>query len=117
MLALYGMSDPDISPIRLATSTLLAAFAVSALGYCSPRVRAPLASPLLVWFGTLSFSIYVWQQLFASLARLGTPVAACLAMTLACALMSFKLVENPARDYLNARWGHALPGAAVIKAG
>lgn len=117
LLALYGMSDPDISPIRLAASTLLAAFAVSALGYCSPRVRAPLASPLLVWFGTLSFSIYVWQQLFASLARLGMPVAACLAMTLCCALMSFKLVENPARDYLNAHWGRALPGAAVINAG
>jgi peptidoglycan/LPS O-acetylase OafA/YrhL len=99
------MSEPAIGPLRLAVSSLFAAIAVNALTYCSERFRAPLTAPVLVWFGTLSFSIYVWQQLFASLGKFGAPTLTCLAMTLVCAILSFRLVENPARDYLNAQWG------------
>lgn len=104
--ALFGLSNPAISPIGLAMSTLLAAYAVNSLAFCGARLRAALATPTLVWFGTLSFSIYLWQQLFYFLFKAGSPPLACIAMTIACALMSFKLVENPARDFLNTHWGH-----------
>jgi peptidoglycan/LPS O-acetylase OafA/YrhL len=105
IVAAIGMVNRGDSPIQLASCTVLAALAVNSLGFCSRRSRAMLEAPILVWFGTLSFSIYVWQQMFAVFAKSGWPPLPCLALTLASALMSFKLVENPARDFLNAHWG------------
>ena len=84
---------------------MLAAYAVNSLAFCGPRLRATLATPPLVWLGTLSFSIYLWQQPLYFLAKAGSPPLACIAMTIPCALMSFRLVEDPARDFLNSSWG------------
>lgn len=92
-------------PLRLFACTVLAAIAVNSLGQSAQFFRARLASPMLVWFGTLSFSIYVWQQLLLLLHRDGLPVIICFPALLGCALLSFKLVEEPARNFLNAQWG------------
>ena len=109
---LFCLFGPAFSPLGLPICTALAAYAVNALDYGSPRTRKYLANPLLVWFGTLSFSIYIWQQLFAFFAHEGSQPILCLALTVVCAVTSFKLVENPARDYLNSRWTSRRPGEA-----
>lgn len=101
---LFCIFGPAFSPLGLPICTALAAYAVNALDYGSPRTRMILGNPLLVWFGTLSFSIYLWQQLFAFFAHEGSQPILCLALTVVCGLTSFKLVENPARDYLNSVW-------------
>lgn len=51
-----------------------------------------LNSAPLVWIGTLSYSIYLWQQLFV-FRKL--PVLVELAAILACAVASYYLVEQP----------------------
>jgi peptidoglycan/LPS O-acetylase OafA/YrhL len=106
LVAATGMANSGDNPFQLLCCTVLAALAVNSLAFSAGRSRAMLEAPILVWFGTLSFSIYVWQQMFAVFAKSGWPMLPCVALTLASALASFKLVENPARDFLNAHWGH-----------
>ena len=67
----------------------------------------------VVWLGTLSYSLYVWQQLF--LGQMASPRLAALPgydwhawwlMALACACASYYVVERPVlrvRDRLRAR--------------
>jgi peptidoglycan/LPS O-acetylase OafA/YrhL len=63
--------------------------------------------------GTWSYSIYLWQQPFYfwmhNDKRL-TPVLA-FVMALMCGLISYYLVERPARTYLNTHWGTRQPNA------
>lgn len=68
-----------------------------------------LNSPLLVHVGTLSYSIYVWQQLFLN--RTSTSLFAMfpanIMLVLAAAVASYYLVERPflqLRPKLEARW-------------
>ena len=109
ILAAIGMASSSDNPLQLACCTVLAALSVNSLAFSRRGGRAIFEAPILVWFGTLSFSIYLWQQIFAVFAKSGWPTLPCLALTLAAALASFKLVENPARDFLNAHWGVRRP--------
>ena len=111
--ALPFMIETD-DPLRIVTCTVLAAIAVNSLSQSGQFFRARLASPALVWFGTLSFSMYVWQQLLLLFHRDGVPAIICVPALLGCALLSFKLVEEPARNYLNAQWGASRGAAALL---
>jgi peptidoglycan/LPS O-acetylase OafA/YrhL len=70
-----------------------------------------LESPPMRWIGRLSYSIYLWQQLFMldPEARGHSGIAVIqslpwnLACTLACAVVSFYVIERPL-----IRWGHRL---------
>lgn len=112
LAAMPFMIETD-DPLRLTTCTILAAIAVNSLGQSAQFFRARLASPVLVWFGTLSFSMYVWQQLLLLFHRDGVPAIICIPALLGCALLSFKLVEEPARNYLNAQWGTGRGAASL----
>ena len=59
----------------------------------------PLAFAPLVWLGTVSYSIYLWQELFMPLR---SPLAFCVALPL-LALSSYYLIELPCT-----RFGHKL---------
>lgn len=110
LAALIGLAAPD-TPYRLPFFTVSAAMAVNTLEISPAAFRRWLAHPALVWAGTISFSLYLWQQLFSTLAGNGWPAVPCFALALICALWSFKQVENPARAYLTRRWPRALPRA------
>jgi peptidoglycan/LPS O-acetylase OafA/YrhL len=97
-------TNEHISPLRFTACTLLTALAVNRLSDCGERMRSALASPALLWLGTLSFSLYVWQQLFFIFAHNSPVPMLCMVLMLGFALGSYKLVENPAREYLNSRW-------------
>lgn len=59
----------------------------------------------VVLVGAMSYSIYIWQQLF--LREGGPPLPAALLCTLACAALSYYAVERPflrLRDRLDKRW-------------
>jgi peptidoglycan/LPS O-acetylase OafA/YrhL len=90
------------SPAEYFVGAILAGLAVNSLHSANSRLLEWLGSPVLVWFGTLSFSIYIWQQLPYVGRHFGLPVYIAVPMLLGCALLSFRLVENPGRDRLNA---------------
>jgi peptidoglycan/LPS O-acetylase OafA/YrhL len=98
--------DPA-EPAQLVVGTCLAALAVNTLETSPGWMRRLLQQPFLIWAGTISFSLYLWQQLYFSLAHLGLPIAIALAASVVSALWSFKCIENPSRDYLNERWSRA----------
>lgn len=102
ILAIY--TEGAVAPLQLLGCTLLAALAVNTMGSSAPTFRSALSAPLLIWFGTLSFSIYVWQQIFYVMHHSGVPALVCVPLLLCCALWSFKRIEDPAREWLNARW-------------
>ena len=107
VLAIAGIFwiDPD-RPEQLAICTILAAIAVNTLETGMASVKALLQHPMLLWCGTLSFSLYLWQQVCFQLTHFGLAAPVALLLAVGCAFWSFKRVEDPARNYLNARFGH-----------
>lgn len=99
----------DLASPAMFACTLLAALAVNGLAAAPTWMRRFLESPLLLWFGTLSFSIYLWQQTFYCFVQIGLPALAGIGLTLLVSLWSFRRIEDPARSWLNARWSRAAP--------
>ena len=82
------------------------ALAVNLLPYAPGLAQRVLALRPLCLLGTWSFSIYLWQQPFYLLAEHGAmPAAAALALSIAAGCASYYVLEQPARRWLNARWG------------
>ena len=104
-----------VSP-PLRTSLGVATFAafVNALSNAPGSIKAALSLAPLRWAGKYSFSIYLWQQPFYVASRSNNmPLALALPLALACGLLSYHLVEQPARTYLNRVWrGAAKPTQA-----
>ena len=119
MLALCGVLSfltvlPQ--PVRFTIGTACLAVTVCALDAPSNPLRGVLASRILILFGTWSYSIYIWQQIFyklfqsmrasgaltaveGGLLRPAFMLGACMA-----GILSYHLVERPARRYINERW-------------
>ncbi len=84
-------------------SPLALAFAVNHLSEAPAAVRQLLATVPMRTMGVWSYSIYLWQHpFFTYKAMLPTGVAFLGAM--ATGLLSFYLLENPARAWINAKW-------------
>ncbi|MDB5391387.1 MAG: acyltransferase [Planctomycetaceae bacterium] len=63
------------------------------------------ACPPLMWMGTISFSVYLWQQPFYHAVKrgeMGTVFA--ISASLIVGTISYFLVERPVRAWLNKRW-------------
>ena len=103
-LAILAMLFLDAAdPAQLIVATCFAALAVSTLESAGTKCAQYLQHPFLLWAGTLSFSLYLWQQLFFSLTQIGLPMVLAVAGTVASAMWSYRCIENPAREYLNSR--------------
>lgn len=88
---------------------ILLAFTVNHLNSLSPFFKRLLCVPALRLVGLWSFSIYLWQQPLYYWGTKGGdafymagPVLFILSITLGA--MSFYLIENPVRKYLNNNW-------------
>ncbi|WP_051397213.1 acyltransferase family protein [Bradyrhizobium elkanii] len=95
--------------INYTAGTIMLAIAVNTIDYSPRLVRQFLASRVFVWFGVLSYSIYLWQEPFyagvAKLAQLNSFIPAILiCAALCCAAISYTFIERPMRVFLNARW-------------
>lgn len=86
-------------------SPFLLAFSVNHLGAVPKLIRRMLAFRPLRLMGLWSYSIYLWQQPFFNYRSEvpGGPTVACIAAILV-ALLSFYMLENPVRSWLNSRW-------------
>ncbi len=99
------MMLPDA--LRYSVGTVLLIAAVNSVDTAQGAYRRLLEMPLIGWIGTMSFSLYIWQQPFYGMHRNGVSVWLCLALAAACGLWSHYAVERPARRWLNAhkpRW-------------
>jgi peptidoglycan/LPS O-acetylase OafA/YrhL len=109
----YGMSNL----VGLAAGSLAGALAVNMLELAPFAMRRLLSNAVLVWAGTLSFSLYLWQQLFFINWRFEPWGILCIFPAAALALWSFRRVEYPAREYLNRRWTEQPRSEAVETGG
>jgi peptidoglycan/LPS O-acetylase OafA/YrhL len=90
-------------------SPFLLAFTVNHLNRTPELFKKLLSFPLLRLLGIWSFSIYLWQQPFYYYGvREGspTPITGLMLMLLSIivGLVSFHIIENPVRRYLNNQW-------------
>lgn len=101
--ACYADSAPWWSSIILAP--FLLAFAVNHLSEAPQRLRSALAWPPLRLLGIWSYSIYLWHGPFASHDYFGHDgkVLSC-AAGIAAGILSFYIIENPVRKWLNQVW-------------
>lgn len=101
----------------LLASALSAALIVAGMQPGS-RVQRLLEAPVMTWLGTRSFAIYLWHWPAVAWIRpesthaweLASVTLARLAMTLACAELSYRLVETPLR---RARGAASVPPAQL----
>jgi peptidoglycan/LPS O-acetylase OafA/YrhL len=88
---------PPHSWIAVASGSVCATGAVNLLG--ANRVAGPaiIEAPLLRVIAAYSFSLYLWQQFFYVLTHNGLPAALAVPPLIACAVLSYRLVERPSR--------------------
>ncbi|WP_372659977.1 acyltransferase family protein [Hydrogenophaga sp.] len=106
------------APLKLVLGVGLMALLVHLLGSAPAWVLRCLSGRVLRLLGRWSFSLYLWQQPFyLAMHREQMPVAWALPLALLCGVLSFYLVENPARRFLNRRWAEPRPalGGASVK--
>lgn len=91
--------------VAYAVSPALLALAIGALEAAPKEVQRALAWSPLARLGVCSYSIYLWQHPFYRLALEGTLAWwAALPAALAAGMVSFHLIEEPARRWLNGAW-------------
>lgn len=113
LMVLLMTGNPEY--VRLSLGTTLLAVAVGTVDLAHPLFRRLFEARPLVWFGTLSFSLYLWQQPFFVLSKVGAPLIACIAAAGVAGWCSFHWIEKPARATLNGlriRRGIARPAPA-----
>ena len=89
---------PD--PIKYTVGTMCLATGLVTLGQAAPWWNRIFGSRLLVGMGIVSYSIYVWQEPFGEIEDRWVRFAT-LPLVFGCGLLSFYLVEQPARRALN----------------
>ena len=60
----------------------------------------------VIWIGTISYSLYLWQQFFL-FSNIEMSVFVRVALSVIMAIVSFYLVEKPIRRWLNSKWNDA----------
>lgn len=110
LLALFAavIAYSSIAPrfIQHVAGPLLLAFTVNHLEDTFSWFRDILSNPLLVWFGTCSFSLYLWQQPFYLAFHIQHQISSVSGFFLALIVgaASYYLLENPSRIFLNRKF-------------
>jgi len=91
--------------LTFSLSPILLGIIVNHLQEIPARLSQILSSRFFRFFGMLSYSIYLWQQVFYQYAYKfpGGKMTACLGAVILGAL-SFYLFENPLRHWINKKW-------------
>jgi peptidoglycan/LPS O-acetylase OafA/YrhL len=92
---------PD--PVKYTLGTLCLGISLATLPKAPDFLRSGLSWSPLCKVGKRSFSLYLWQQPFYAF-KDDAPPYVMLICAIIAGIMSFYLIEQPARRYLNARW-------------
>jgi len=95
-----------LAPIEVhySASAILLSVAVTTLDYAPVAIRKLLSLRALTWFGALSYSIYLWQQPFYRSQDGSQFWFAMLPAAILAGILSYRFVEQPARNWLNGRF-------------
>lgn len=97
----------DAAPIWLTFlfGPVLLGVAINHVAESAKPLQSVLSFAPLRWLGVLSYSIYLWQQIFYKLfyALPGKAVTG-FVLSIAVGAASFYLFEDPVRKYINRRW-------------
>lgn len=113
--AMHWWSVPG--PVRTVFGVGAFALAINLLHGAPTLIQRVLSLRPLRQLGLWSFSIYLWQQpfyLYVGRHGMSPVIGVCLAVL--AGIASFYLLENPARNYLNRKWGraNAVPSADIV---
>lgn len=90
---------------HITLAPILLACAINFLDRTPEIARAALSTRALRWFGTCSFSLYLWQQpLHVLTTEYGANAFLMCASAIAIGALSFYVFENPVRKYLTTAW-------------
>jgi peptidoglycan/LPS O-acetylase OafA/YrhL len=102
---IFAWQGSAIPALKYTIAPLLLAYSINHLAQAPDLIKIALSSKVLCWFGTCSFSIYLWQQPFyQAYAKHHVPLAPAVIGALVCGAVSFYCLENPLRFYLNEKW-------------
>lgn len=103
-LGLFFITKEKAFPGAWAMLPVLGAVLIIAAGAHSWLNRVVLSNPVMVWFGIISFPLYLWHWPLLSFARIvegGAPAGstriAAVLIAIALAWLTYKLVEHPLR--------------------
>lgn len=92
------------SPLTYSIGTIFFAMSVCTVDRASALFCKAFTNKTIIVFGLYSYSIYLWQQPFYQMHHVGQiSLVTGLALTAVFSSISFHLVENPARKFLNNR--------------
>lgn len=101
LLAVVAKGMP-FQVVSFGLSTAMLALSITTIDSAAPVFRKMLSAKVFTYAGLWSFSLYLWQQPFYKLYREGAaPTPLLLLAAVLVALVSFYLVEKPARTALN----------------
>lgn len=102
-LMLHWWSVP--APVQTVGGVGLFALAINLLPGAPAWLQRMFSMRILRQLGLWSYSIYLWQQPFYLLHyRTGLAPGAALSLAVAAGVLSYYLLERPARAFLNRRW-------------
>lgn len=101
--------------LALTGNGLLVAFFAAKVEHSSlPTVRF-FESPALILLGTISYSLYIWQQLFMYIYESGYPRLGSIVLSLVVAIFSYKCIERPSKNAIILIWRrHFAPGSVLL---
>lgn len=105
LVALLAYSIYAHKGLQYTLAPLCLAYVINHLSGAPAWIHAALSNKVLRWFGLCSFSLYLWQQPFYYAYEMyGLPLVPALVLALVTGAISFYVLENPVRLYLNRKW-------------
>lgn len=104
-LVSFTLGQKSAWNFSMLVAPILFAFAVNYASSFPDIIKRIMSWRVLRWFGTCSFSIYLWQgPFYHAYLHNGLPKYAGVTLGIVCGALSFYLLENPVRLYLNRKW-------------
>lgn len=98
-------------PVAFTVGTICLAVAVNFIDWAPKAIKALFAMWPIVYFGNISYSLYLYQNPFAKHPTGSNILLAgiLLVAAIACSIASYHLVEVPARRWINKRYSEPRP--------
>ena len=95
--------------VRYSLVSLVLAYGINALPRDTSLLKTVARWPFISFVGTVSYSIYLWQQPFFKFGHHADEKLPLLIPALILGVISYYVIETPARHFINRLWGNRRP--------